>query len=171
MKIILNSGHTLYGKGGGAVGYINESTETRKIVNAVKRYLEMKGHEVVVVNVDKANSQSAYLYAVAKLANKHPNADLFASLHFNAGKGSGCECYTWKGLHTKPAMGICGELNKLGFKNRGIKNGSQLYVISKTTMPSVLVEVCFVDNRLDVELYKKLGVNVIGQAITRGILS
>lgn len=169
MRIILNAGHTISGAGSGAVGFINESEETRKAVNAVKRYLQMKGHSVVVVNVDKARSQSAYLYSVARQANAH-GADLFVSIHFNAGGGQGAECYTWKGKKTAAAVGVCEELNKLGFRNRGIKDGSHLYVISKTTMPAVLVEICFVDNRLDVELYKKKGVNIVAQAITRGIL-
>ena len=169
-KYIINAGHTAKGAGCGAVGFINESEETRKLTTAVKRYLEMKGHEVVVANVDKAESQAAYLYGVTKQANKHADADLFASIHFNAGGGQGCECYTWKGKKTSAAVGVCAELNKYSFRNRGVKDGSNLYVISKTKAPAVLVEVCFVDNRKDCELYKKLGVNSIAQAITRGLL-
>ncbi|MGN0805366.1 MAG: N-acetylmuramoyl-L-alanine amidase [Candidatus Coproplasma sp.] len=170
MKIILNAGHTLSGAGSGAVGYINESEEARKIVNAVKRYLTGKGHNVVVVNVDKASSQSAYLKQVVEKANEHSDADLFLSAHFNAGGGRGTECYTWRGQRLPSAVGICAELNKYGFRNRGVKDGSGLYVISKTTMPAILVEVCFVDDELDAKLYKALGVNMVAQAITRGIL-
>lgn len=169
MHIILNAGHTKSGKGSGAIGYLNESEETRKVVNLVKHYLTGKGHTVSVVNIDKASSQAEYLYLVANKANKI-QADLFVSVHLNAGKGTGCECYTWKGQKTAAAVGICEELNKCGFRNRGVKDGSKLYVISKTKHPAVLVEVCFVDHKNDYELYKKLGVNVIAQSITRGIL-
>lgn len=167
--ICLNAGHTLSGTGSGAVGYLNESIETRKIVNAVKRYLEMKGHTVIVDNVDKARKQSEYLYLTAKQANQ-TKADLFVSIHLNAGGGQGCEVFTWKGKRTPQAVGVCEELSKLGFKNRGVKDGSHLYVISKVKAPAMLIEVCFVDSRSDHDLYKKLGVSVIGQAITRGLL-
>ena len=172
MKVILNAGHTLYGKGTGAVGYINESIETRKVVNLVKNYLQEKGHEVIVVNVDKATTQTAYLYEVVKKSNAQKNVDLFVSVHFNAanGRAQGTECYSWKGEKTPQAVGICAELSALGFRNRGVKNGSNLYVVRNTYMPATLVEVCFCDTKADVDLYKKLGVNKVAQAITRGIL-
>lgn len=169
MKIILNAGHTESGAGSGAVGYINESTETRKVVSRVKNYLTSKGHEVVVVNVDKAITQSAYLYKVVNKVNKVRDADLFVSIHFNAGGGQGCECYTWRGKKTAAAVGICQELNKLGFRNRGVKDGSSFYVIKKTRIPAVLAEICFVDSVKDCSLYKKLE-NKVAKAVTRGIL-
>ena len=170
MKVILNAGHTKSGKGSGVVGYINESTEARRIVSLVKHYLTGKGHKVVVANVDKAESQNAYLKQVVEKANKHADADLFVSIHFNAGGGYGTECYTWKGNKTAPAVGICEELHELGFRNRGVKDGSTFYVIRKTKMPAVLVEVCFADSLIDWDRYEKATVNKAAQAITRGIL-
>lgn len=170
MKIVLNAGHTLTGAGSGAVGHINESQETRRLVRAVKHYLTGKGHEVIIDTIDKANSQGAYLWAVCDRANK-TDADLFVSIHFNAGGGRGTECYTWKGRKTDAALGICKNLERLGFRNRGVKDGSRFYVISKTRMPAVLVEVCFVDSKEDCDLYKEAGVNIVAQALTRGILN
>lgn len=170
MKIILNAGHTESGAGSGAIGFINESTETRRVVNLVRHYLRGKGHTVIVANVDKANSQYEYLREVVKLANEHADADIFLSVHFNAGGGVGCECYTYKGKKLPAAVGICEELSKYGFKDRGVKDGSPLYVISKTKMPAVLAEVCFVDNKKDCNLYKSVTVNRVAQAITRGII-
>jgi N-acetylmuramoyl-L-alanine amidase len=168
---ILNAGHTLQGGGTGAVGYLNEAEEARKVVNALKTYLRNKGHTVAVVNVDKANTQTEYLQAVVKEANKHGNAALFVSIHFNAGGGRGSECYTWRGRNVPAAVGMCEEMHKLGFRNRGVKNGSDLFVIRKTKMETVLFEVAFVDNQLDYDLYKKIGVPAIAQAIARGILN
>ena len=169
MKIILNAGHTAKGAGSGAVGYINESEETRKVVSLIRYYLRGKGHDVILANVDKAESQAAYLYGVARKANKHEDADLFVSVHFNAGGGHGCECYTWQGQESRAAVGVCEELSALGFRNRGVKDGSHIYVISTTKMPAVLVEVCFVDSLADSKRYKKLG-SKVAQSITRGIL-
>ena len=168
MKICLNAGHTSLGYGYGAIGYMDESKETRKVVKALKTYLELKGHKVILNNVDKATSNTAYLKQVVKNAN-NSKCDLFVSIHLNAGGGKGCECYTWKGNKLSSAVGICEELNKLGFRNRGVKDGSKLYVIKKTIPKAVLVEVCFVDTLTDYELYKKLGVNKIAKAICDGI--
>lgn len=168
--IILNAGHTLTGAGSGAVGHMVESEETRKVVTYIKHYLKGKGYTIIIANCDRSESQAAYLADVVGKANQDPEAALFVSIHFNAGKGQGCECFTWKGKKIKQAAGICDELSKYGFRNRGIKDGSGLYVIKKTKMPAILVEVCFVDNKQDCDLYKKTGVPCIAQAITRGII-
>lgn len=169
MKIILNAGHTLSGGGSGALGYLNESREARKVVSLLEKKLTAEGHTVKAINVDKAKNQSAYLCDVVNEANRE-EADLFLSIHFNAGGGNGSECFTWKGKKLKEAVGICEELNKLGFKNRGVKDGSSFYVIRKTEMTSILVEVCFVDNIKDYKLYKSIGENRIARAITNGVI-
>ncbi len=168
MLICLNAGHTSSGYGYGAVGHMDESKEARKVVKALKGYLEAKGHKVVLNNIDKATSQNAYLKQVVSDANKS-KCDLFVSIHFNAGGGNGCEVYTWKGRKYSSAVGVCDELNKLGFRNRGVKDGSSFYVIKKTTMEAMIIEICFVDTLKDYELYKKLGVSKVAKAIADGI--
>ena len=168
MKIAINAGHTKSGAGSGAIGCINESEETRKVVAALIPLLKKKGHTVVNATVDKAATQASYLQQTVSIANKS-KADLFVSIHFNAGGGNGCECYTYKGKKVKQAQNINAQLQKLGFRNRGIKNGSGFYVVNYTTMTAVLVEVCFVDTCKDVQLYKRLGAAKIAQAIADGI--
>lgn len=168
IKIAINAGHTKTGAGTGANGYINESEETRKIVRALIPLLKNKGFEVVDATIDTAASQSEYLKKAVRVAN-NSKADLFVSVHLNAGKGRGSEVLTWKGKKVKQAVNICKKLEEKGFKNRGIKDGSGLYVIKKTNMTAILVEVCFVDNLLDIALYKKVGVAGIAKAIADGI--
>lgn len=168
IKIAVNAGHTISGKGKGAVGYINESMETRKVVAALIPLLEAKGHKVVDATVETAWSQNAYLRKAVEIAN-NSKADIFVSIHFNAGGGNGCEAYTWKGEKVKQAVKICDNLSKHGFRNRGVKNGSGFYVIRNTTMTAILVEICFVDTKRDCDLYKKVGVAKIAQAIADGI--
>jgi N-acetylmuramoyl-L-alanine amidase len=168
MKIAVNAGHTKSGAGFGAVGCITESIETRNVVAALIPLLQKKGHQVVKVNVDDALTQARYLQKVVNDANK-TKADLFISIHFNAGGGTGCESYTYKGEKHKQAQNINAQLHKLGFKNRGIKDGTSFYVVRETTMKAILVEVCFVDNCKDVQLYKKLGASKIARAIADGI--
>lgn len=168
IKIAINAGHTINGKGKGAVGYINESEETRKVVSALIPLLEAKGHKVIDATVDTATTQSAYLRKAVEIANKS-KADLFVSIHFNAGGGKGCEAYTWKGKKIKQAVNICDNLSKEGFRNRGVKDGSGFYVVKYTNMTAILVEICFVDTKQDCNLYKKVGVAKIAQAIADGI--
>lgn len=168
IKIAINAGHTISGKGKGAVGYINESEETRKVVSALIPLLEAKGHKVIDATVDTATTQSAYLRKAVELANKS-KADLFVSIHFNAGGGKGCEAYTWKGKKVKQAVDICDNLSKEGLRNRGVKDGSSFYVVKYTNMTAILVEICFVDNKRDCDLYKKIGVERIAKAIADGI--
>lgn len=168
MKIAINAGHTKSGVGCGAIGCINESEETRDVVAALIPLLRRRGHTVINATVDKAATQAAYLREVVKLAN-NSKADLFVSIHFNAGGGTGCESYTYKRANVKQAKNINAQLQKLGFRNRGIKDGTDFYVVKYTTMTAVLVEVCFVDTCADVKLYRKLGAVKIAQAIADGI--
>lgn len=168
MKIALNAGHTASGAGYGAVGYYRESEETRKIVQELIPLLKQKGHTVIDATVDKASTQLDYLQKSVQIANK-AKADLFLSVHLNAGGGQGCEAFTWKGYKYKEAVNICKQLCDEGFKNRGVKDGSGFYVIKKTTMTAILLEVCFLDNRKDCELYRQKGVKKIAQAIADGI--
>lgn len=165
MKILVNAGHTISGAGYGAVGILKESEETRKIANALINELKKRNHSVVNCTIDKSTN---YLKEVVDKANKN-GGDLFVSIHLNAFNGNayGSEVYTWKGAKNNK---VCDELQKLGFKNRGIKNGNHLYVIRNTKMEAILVEVCFIDNKNDIALYKKLGVEKIAKAIADGIV-
>ncbi|WP_285816025.1 N-acetylmuramoyl-L-alanine amidase [Thomasclavelia cocleata] len=167
MKIAINCGHTLEGPGSGAKGILNESIETRNVGERLIRLLKNNGHEVINCTVDKANSQMEYLKKTVELANRE-DVDYFISIHFNAGGGKGIEVYTYKGKILQPALNICKDIELLGFNNRGIKEGSNLYVINKTKAKSILVEVCFVDSD-DANRYLVLGPSRIAEAIYRGI--
>lgn len=157
MIIGLNAGHTLSGYGSGAVGMLNESQETRRVVETITPMFQQLGCEIILCNVDKASSQGAYLAEVVKLANQQ-DLDWFISVHFNndaAKKGQGVECYTYKGRQYADAVEVCEYISALGFKNRGVKEGTGLYVINKTKAKALLIEVCFV-NEPDASTYKKM---------------
>lgn len=165
-KIVINAGHTKLGTGTGASGYLNESTETRKIAYELMKLLADSKHEVIPAVYDRSANN---LKEAVTLANNE-GADLFISIHLNAGGGSGCEAYTWKGQQVAQAVKACSYLKKLGFKNRGVKDGSNLYVIKNTKAPAILIEVCFVDNKADAELFKQVGHSNIAKAIYSAIL-
>lgn len=167
MKIGINCGHTLTGPGSGAVGIINESEHTRLVGRALRAKLQTAGHKVVDSTVDKAASADAYLSSVVQMANQQ-DLDWFISVHFNAsgtGQGRGTEVYTYKGRQYPDALNICQNLEKMGFKNRGVKEGSGLYVIKKTKAKAMLIEVCFCDNPEDVRIYEDAGADGVAQAI------
>lgn len=165
MKIGINAGHTKFGKGTGANKYLNESVETRKLVSEMMSLLSETGHEVYYLGVDKSNNNLKY---VVDEANKQ-GIDLFISIHLNGGAGQGSEVYTYEGKLLSKAKKVLNGLVNLGFKNRGIKDGSSLYVIKNTKMTAILIEVCFVDSKSDVELYQKLGHKKIAEAIVNAI--
>lgn len=165
-KICINAGHTRFGKGTGASGYLNESKETRKIAYELMRLLADSKHEVIPAVFDRSANN---LKEAVDLSN-NKGADLFVSIHINAGGGAGCEAYTWNGAQVPQAVKACSNLAKLGFKNRGVKNGNGLYVIKQTKCTAVLVEICFCDNKADAELYKKLGSATIAKAIYNAIV-
>lgn len=123
-----------------------------------------KGHKVYDCTVDSATSQNDYLKHTVKLANS-VDTDLFISIHCNAGGGTGTEVYTYKGKKLDKAVHVCYELSSLGFKNRGIKDGSKLYVVKNTKAPALLIELFFLDNKTDQALYDKLGYKAIAKAI------
>ena len=66
---------------------------------------------------------------------------------------------------------VCAKLAALGFTNRGVKISTGLYVLRHTKSPAMLIEVGFVDDKDDADLYNKVGVNAICKAITEGILN
>lgn len=169
MKISINAGHTVKGPGYGAVsGSYKESQITRAVGNELIRILRTKGHTVHNSTVNYANSQNAYLKRVVEMANAK-DVDLFVSLHCNAGGGQGAEVYTYKGKRLDKAVNVCNALESLGFKDRGIKDGSKLYVVKNTDAPALLVELFFLDNQYDRELYKEIGCKKIATAISKAL--
>ena len=166
MKIVINAAHTKFGTGTGASKYLNESTETRKIAYELMKLLADSKHEVIPAVFDRSSNN---LKEAVTLANNE-GADLFISIHLNAGGGTGCEAYTWKGQQVTQAVKACSYLNKLGFKNRRVKDGSSLYVIKNTKCTAILIEVCFVDNKADAELFKQIGYSNIAKAIYSAIV-
>lgn len=172
MRIGVNCGHTIGGAGYGAVGIIKESNHTRLVGYALMEKLKAAGVNVIDCTIDEANTQAEYLAAAVALANRQ-DLDWFISIHFNASgshTGQGVEVYTYEGRQYQDALDVCGNIAALGFKNRGVKSGSGLYVVRKTKAKSMLIEVCFCDNEQDVELYNSAGgAEAIAKAIYKGI--
>lgn len=168
MKIGINCGHTVSGQPGcGAVGYLDESVETRNVGNALISLFQKGGHTVVNCTDDYAKSTTENLNEIVRMANAQP-LDLFISIHFNSGGGRGVEVFTYGGAQHKEAVNVCKNISSLGFINRGVKDGKNLAVVRRSNAKAMLIEVCFVDTD-DAQKYSQIGYNKIAQTIYTAI--
>jgi len=165
MNMLLDCGHCLQGADTGAQGNGRKEQDcTREIGYKVKSKLESLGHTVVICFCDSASNVMESLAYRVNTANAN-GGDLYISIHINAGGGYGSEIFTFGAKHFAEADNILNELVALGFQNRGIKDGSGLYVIKHTNMKSMLVECCFIDtNDMD-----KYSAENFANAIVKGI--
>ncbi|WP_297629915.1 N-acetylmuramoyl-L-alanine amidase [uncultured Clostridium sp.] len=174
MKIAIRAGHTFSVLG--ARGILDETTENRKVKDAVVKYLKLTNHSVLDVTPnDSYNTVSKEIsYGVSK-ANEW-GADIFLSIHFNKAYTSyngvlGTEVLVYNGNATnKEAKEVLKSITDLGFKNRGIKERKDLGELRLTDMKSMIVEICFIEAVKDVELYKNIGFDKIGRQIAEALV-
>lgn len=162
-RVLVMAGHTASGNTGcGAVGLINESNETRKVAPKVVEYLKKMSVDATYIKLDKATS-SSYLYDQVKLANSKGTFDCVVQIHFNSGakdksgngKSAGTETYYCSSKGKVFSDRVNKKLSTV-FRDRGSKNDKpNLYWLKNTKCPAILIEVCFVDDKDDVDLYKK----------------
>lgn len=163
----------------GAGYYLDEVTEDRKITAGVIALLQASGHTVYNCTDDAGKTVGSNLANIVAKCNTH-SVDLDISIHQNAakvdpgdGKTKGVEVfvYSTSSKAYSAAERVCAKLAALGFANRGVKISTGLYVLKHTKSPAMLIEVGFVDDKDDVNLYNKVGVNAICKAIAEGILN
>ena len=142
-RLYWDAGHG--GSDPGAVKYVTESKVNTKVVNYACEYLK-ENYQCEVYKDTTADS----INTICNRANKW-DADLFVSVHFNAGGGDGFEAlvYDAKGK----ALGQCFEkyVKAIGQNSRGVKYRPDLGVLRLTTMPAILNEIAFVDNKKDIK--------------------
>ncbi|HEK4601105.1 TPA: N-acetylmuramoyl-L-alanine amidase [Clostridioides difficile] len=170
MKIAIVPGHTLSGKGTGATGYIDEGKENRILTDLIVKWLKQGGATVYTGKVDKSSN---YLAEQCQIANKQ-NVDLAVQIHFNANKTTLNPMGTETIYKTNNGKVYAERVNeKLAtiFKNRGAKSDVRgLYWLSHTKAPAILIEVCFVDSKADIDYYIK-NKNTVAKLIAEGILN
>lgn len=62
-------------------------------------------------------------------------------------------------------------MRSYGFTDRGTKISKKLKVLNKTNAPALLLEICFVDDRDDHNLYQKVGYKAIAKAVAYAIMN
>ena len=102
-------------------------------------------------------------------------ADYFISIHTNASSQSSANgtevlVYSQPSISAELAEDILEEITEItGLQSRGVKSRPGLYVLRKTTMPAVLVELGFITNPQDAARMRD-NPNLFAQGIYRGLL-
>lgn len=164
----IHAGHCPQGQGAsGAVGFLQESIENRKVKNRVISALKNAGHTVYDCTDDTNCTANQNLQRIVSKCNAH-NVDLDVSIHLNAGGGTGVEVWCYDGKTADIASAICEKVSTaLGIPNRGVKHSKGLYVLKNTKSPALLVECCFVDSQNDAD---KWDTDKCGDAIASAII-
>ncbi|PAX52825.1 N-acetylmuramoyl-L-alanine amidase [Brunnivagina elsteri] len=151
----------------GARGIKFEDNLTFDVGNRVMSKLKALGHEVIECKPVRAGNVKDSLSRRCDKAND-TKVDLFVSIHFNAfnQRANGTEIFATGEKGRKAAKPVLDEIVKLGFFNRGIKNGSHLFVLRNTKMPAILIESCFIDSQKDMTLFNS---EAIANGIVKGL--
>lgn len=170
MNFNIHAGHNPDGKiACGASGYIKESTEARKVKNEVIAELKRRGHNAYDCTCDNGTGQTDVLRKICGKANQR-KVDCDVSIHFNSsnGQGNGTEVLYKTSNGSKWATKVQKSIVKeCGFKDRGIKKRDNLYYLNNTKNVAILIEVCFVDNKADVNKYNS---KKVAKAIVDGLV-
>lgn len=151
----------------GATGIRQEDALTKEVVGLIIPKLRALGHNAVDCTPygQVFNNVGESLQFRCDKANAS-GSELHGCIHFNCGGGKGVEVYAVSAKGREYAKKICDEMELLGYTNRGVKDGSHLYVVNRTNMPCVLVECSFVDSIEDMNRYNA---NDIASAIVKAI--
>jgi len=140
----------------GAMGNgLLEQDITLDIALRLKPLLEENGIQVVMTRTSGRvpggyTTVNGSLQARCDISD-NAKADLFVSIHVNAGKGTGSEVWVLSlgGRAEKAARAILARLiESSGWVDRGVKT-SKLYVLANTEAPAILTENGFIDTISD----------------------
>lgn len=142
-KIYINPGHSDIDPG--AVKY-----ETERDLN-VRTALFMNSYlvEHYFVETKVTDGKLDRLKDICADANNW-GADLFVSIHNNAGGGDGFECYVYNEKRRPLGQLFEKHVKAVGQNSRGVKLQPGFVVLRDTNMPAVLNEGAFVDNKKDI---------------------
>ncbi len=168
--VILDAGH-----GGADYGAVYEGRQEKddvlRLTLAIGDILSDNG-----INVLYTRTTDIYETPTQKAEKGNAaDADYFVSIHRNSspipGQYTGVETLVYS-RNTRAAVmaeNINARLEAIGFANQGVNERPNLAVLRRTYMPSVLVEVGFINNEQDNALFDQRFYEV-AQAIADGIL-
>jgi N-acetylmuramoyl-L-alanine amidase len=154
VKIFIDPGHGGNDPGATANGLF-EKDLTLSI--ALKLKAELLKYENVQVKLSRENDTYLTLSERAKMANDW-GADIFVSIHINAGGGVGFESFIFNGNvseATRANQNVIHQeiIRATGWNDRG-KKRENYAVLRETKMPAILTENGFIDNTTDANKLK-----------------
>ena len=163
MKIFIDQGHNPQNPNAGAEGHgLREQDITYAV--GVELAALLRSNPFFEVRLSRnspteqlGTSNATSLAARVNAANSW-GADYFISLHCNASTNasvSGSEVYVYS--RTSPAYPLGEDIlvglnNATGLPNRGMQINPSLYVLRRTSMPALLVEMGYITNATDARL-------------------
>ena len=112
----------------GARGIRQEDNLTMEVGTRVISKLKYLGHQVIDCKPSRASSVGNSLQQRCNIANSN-RVDVFVSIHFNSfnRQANGTEIFTASDTGRRISQSVLDNIVKLGYFNRGVKNGLHLY--------------------------------------------
>lgn len=179
-KIYIDQGHNPDPPNTGAVGNgLREQDVSYEVGRRLAALLRRSGNYEVRLSrptreTQLGTSNTSSLRARVDDANSW-GADYFISIHTNASENSavsGVEAYSYARDTVAFRLGediVDNLVDATGLRNRGMKVRPGLYVLKKTNMPAVLVEIGFISNPGDAALMRD-NPELFAQGIYNGIV-
>ena len=156
--ITMSAGH--FGKGTGASGFIDEGAEAIVVVDALAKLFSKSTVQAnFIVDRQSENQQQNLRYLIN--AHNATARELDVSIHFNAVKETRNQGIGTEVLYVNDRLQpFAQQLSKAiadagGFMNRGAKHNEQLAFLNGTNKPALIIEICFVNSRVDTTLYER----------------
>lgn len=181
IRIFIDQGHNPQGANAGAEGFglreqdINYAVgmELARLLNSDPRFTARVSRTTLTESLGTSNAAS--LQQRVYLANSWP-ADYFVSIHCNANTNpavNGTEVYVhqqntqayWLAQHV-----LNGVVDAVGTRDNGVRINPSLYVLRRTAMPAILVELAYLTNGADA-LKLRDEQPAFAQGIYHGLLS
>ena len=162
IKIFIDQGHNPQGVNGGAVGFgYREQDITYQVGIYLADLLRADGRFEVRTSRNTPDevlgtSNATSLAARVNAANSWP-ADYFISIHANASTNpnqNGTEVYVYRDPSVAAELAedvLEGIVERMGTRDNGVRVNPSLYVLRRTRMPAILVELAYITNAEDVE--------------------
>ena len=170
-RIVLDPGHGGYDPGAVAFGLEEKKLNLKLALKAAEQLSDQE----VLLNRDR----DLFVSLSDRVAiSKRVNADLFVSLHVNAGGGRGFESFIYSGLPQGSAvekiqenlhLEIMTTLEPWQIRDRGHKQAA-FYVLKYNSAPAVLIESLFIDNEREALLWQSdKFVEALAKGVSEGI--
>ncbi|MBQ7035466.1 MAG: N-acetylmuramoyl-L-alanine amidase [Clostridia bacterium] len=162
IKIVIDAGHNPQTVNAGAEGFgYREQDITYAVSQELATLLRQNGNFEVRLTRNTpteilGTSNLTSLQERVRVANEWP-ADYFISIHANASvnpAANGTEAYTFRPFGEAFELAeeiVEGIVERMGTRDLGVKANPSLYVLRRTSMPAVLVELAFISNAEDVQ--------------------